>query len=105
MVKKDKIVIAVVAVFVILSYVAVAWEKHRDKIFFSSESAGIAQTAQFLPAGFLDNTKTQITTDKGTFLADGTFQLIKGDELFIEKRVSGKHYICDHKNSTCNKLD
>ncbi len=99
--KIEKIGVAAVAVLVILSYVAIAWENHRDKIFISSESAGIAQSAQFLPPGFLDNTKTQITTDKGVFLADGTFQLIKGDELFIEKRASGKHYICDHKNSTC----
>src|SRR5208283_3320826 len=97
----ETLVIAFVAVIVILSYVALARDKHRDKIVVSSESAGIAQTAQFLPAGFLENTKTQITTDKGTFLADGTFQLIRGDELFIEKRASGKHFICDHKNSTC----
>jgi len=100
-----KIGIAAVSVMVIYCYAVFFWDIHENKIVVSSESAGIAQTAQFLPAGFWDNTKTQITTDKGTFLADGTFQLMKGVELFIEKRASGRRYLCDLKNDTCKKLD
>ena len=103
--KIEKIVIAVVAVSIICCFSVLIWENHKDKIVVSSESAGMAQTAQFLPSIVASASTTQITTDKGTFLVDGTFQLIKGDELSIEKRASGKRYMCDHRNGICNKLE
>jgi len=103
--KLKRIAITVLATIVIISIAVIVWENHRDKIVISSEPAGIAETAKFLPGGFWDEPKTQITTDKGTFLADGTFQLFKGDELFIDKCASGRLYICDHNNSRCNKFE
>src|SRR5271157_3624034 len=103
--KIDKILIAGVAAAVLTLIVWTVWDNHRDKIVVSIQSAGTAQTAQFFRSFVVSASTTQIVTDKGTFLADGTFQLIKGDELFIEKRASGKRYICDHNNGTCNELE
>jgi hypothetical protein len=103
--KLKRIVIAVPATIVIISIAVIVWENHRDKIVISRESAGIAETAKFLPGGFWDEPKTKITTDKGTFLVDGTFQLFKGDELFIDKCASGRRCICDHKNNRCKKFE
>lgn len=80
------------------------WENHGNKIVVSTESGGIAQAAQFISGSFMDADRTQITTDKGTFVAIGTFQLIKGDEIYIENRASGERYICGRRNGACNKL-
>jgi len=102
--KIERIVIAGVVVTVLFLIAWTVWGNHRDKIVVSSESAGIAQAAQFFRSFVVSASTTQIVTDKGTFLVVGTFQLIKGDVLYIEKHASGKRYICDHKNGTCNEL-
>ncbi len=90
------------AIYVIGSLII---DAHMDKKVVSRESIGIAQTAQFFPSAIRNASTTQITTDKGTFLVDGSFQLIKGDQLFIEKRASGKSYLCDGKTGDCYMMD
>lgn len=102
--KTEKRVLAGVMVIGLVIAVWLIWQGRRDKTIISSESVGIAQTAQFMPSVLRNGSRTQITTDKGTFLAIGTFQLIKGNELFIEKRASGKRYVCDYKDSGCIAL-
>lgn len=103
--KTEKSVIAGLAGIVLFLIVWTGWDNHRDKIVISSEPAGIAQTAQFHPSAIRGADTTQITTDKGTFLVIGTFQLIKGAELVFEKRASGNRYLCDHKSGFCNRLN
>ena len=103
--KTEKSLIAGGIVIIIISIASIVWQSQRDKTVISTEPAGIAQTAQFMPSIFRNGSTTEIITDKGTFLANGTFQLIKGDELYIEKRESGKRFICGHKNCTCKELE
>lgn len=103
--KSTRIVIAFVIVAVMSLIAYSVWEKQRDKKIVSSVSVGIAQTARFFPLVIRGASTTQITTDKGMFLVNGSFQLIKGDELFIEKRASGRSYVCDYKIGECNVLE
>jgi hypothetical protein len=80
-------------------------DAHRDKKVVSIEPMGKGQSAQFMQGSFMRRSATQITSDKGVFIVEGAFQLVRGNELFLEKRASGKSYICDHKTSDCNMVE
>lgn len=49
-------------------------------------------------------TASEIVTDKGTFIVEGNFTLIKNNPLVLETLDSGKQRVCDNKINKCASI-
>lgn len=65
---------------------------------------GSIVSAQFISESWSSLARTQVNTDRGTFLVDGTFHALTGTPLTLETRKNDRRFLCGGEPRICKKM-